>query len=119
MADKAGYELLINRYLEDRRKRVEDGELSHQSYRSSRTQLQLFKAYCEQANPAGTTIQQTVSEANLDAFKVWVATHSKKDKPEGVRRKPTSIWHAVQVVKHMVKWGWSNHLFDRHAPKSG
>ena len=49
----------------------------------------LFKAYCEQADPAVTTIQEAISEANLDAFKVWVATYSKKDKPEGFCRKPS------------------------------
>ena len=59
-----------------------------------------------------TTIQEAVSEANLDAFKVWVATYSKKDKPEGFCRKPRSIRHAVKRVKHMVEWGWSKRLLD-------
>ena len=59
-----------------------------------------------------TTIQQAVSEANLDAFKVWVATYSTKDRPEGFCRKPASIRHAVKRVKHMVEWGWSKRLLD-------
>ena len=104
MADKAGYAILINRFLEDRRKRVEDGELSHQSYAGDLVALGLFTAYCEQANPA-MTIQEAVSEANLAAYKVWLPTHSTKVRPGGFRRTPWSIWHAVQVVKHMVKWG--------------
>jgi integrase len=109
---QADYEILINRYLDDRRKRVENGELSHQSYRRGRTQLELFKAYCEQANPAVTTIQQAFSEANLDAFKVWVATHSTKDRPGGFCRKPASIRDAVTTVKQMVEWVWCNRLLD-------
>jgi len=107
---QAGYAILINRYLENRRKRVEDGNLSHQSYASDRTQLDLFEVYCEQADPAVRTIQEAVSEANLDAFKVWVATYSKKDRPEGFCRKPVSIRHAVKRVKFMVEWGWSKRL---------
>ncbi len=105
---QAGYEILIKRYLEDRRKRVKDGNLSHQSYQSDLSQLELFKAYCEQADPAVTTI----SEADLDAFKVWVATYSKKDRPEGFCRKPKSIHYAVSRIKHMVEWGWSKRLLD-------
>ena len=105
---QAGYEILIKRYLEDRRKRVKDGNLSHQSYQSDLSQLELFKAYCEQADPAVTTI----SEADLDAFKVWVATHSTKDRPEGFCRKPKSIHYAVSRIKHMVEWGWSKRLLD-------
>ena len=109
---QAGYAILINRYLEDRRKQVEDGTLSHQSHAGDKAQLELFKAYCEQADPAVMTIQQAVSEANLDAFKVWVATYSTKDRPEGFCRKPASIRHAVKRVKHMVEWGWSKRLLD-------
>jgi integrase len=54
----------------------------------------------------------TISEADLDAFKVWVATYSTKDRPEGFCRKPKSIHYAVSRIKHMVEWGWSKRLLD-------
>jgi hypothetical protein len=112
-----GHEIVINRFLDERHKRVEDekhpnGKLSHGSYVSDLGELALFKAYCKKADPAITTIQEAFSEANLDAFKVWIATHSTKVRPEGFLRKPKSIWHVVKKIKYMIEWAHSKRLID-------
>ncbi len=69
-----------------------------------------FKAYCKQADPAVTTIQEAFSEASLDAFKDWVASPSTKVGPEG--RKPKSISHVVKKIKYMIEWAHRKHLID-------
>jgi len=107
---QAPISLLIDGYLESRRKRVEEDDLSHQSHANDIAQLDIFRVYCDQQKI--DTISEAVTEESLDAFKVFVKTYSPKDKPDDFERAPASVWHAVKRVKHMVEWGWSKRYFN-------